>query len=403
LMDATYAAPPIVGRLQQRAFLIGIVALVLCLVGWFFNHASFYRAYLVAYIFWLGISMGSLAFFMIHNLTGGGWGFAVRRLLESATRTLPLMILLFAPVLVGLLTNELYGWTRPPTLELQRAVEYKHPYLNVPFFIIRAVLYFVIWGVMIYFLNKWSREQDFTADPRILDRMQNLSGPGIVIFGLTATFAAFDWLMSLEPEWVSTIFGMLIAVGWGLSSLAFAITMATVLARREPMASVIVPVNFHDLGNLMLAFVMLWAYLAFSQFLIIWSGNLPDEIAYYLPRVRNGWEFLGLVVITLQFAVPFVLLLSRDLKRHPGQLTLVALLVMIMRLIDLYWLVAPSARFIEADWHVRLLDIVLNILAPVGVGGLWLWYFAGQLQKRPLLPLRDPRLQETLEHSWHQH
>ena len=396
-MDAAYTTPPEMGRYQQRALIVGIIALVVLLVGILITpHGleQFFRSYLLAYVFWIGIALGCLAILMLQHLTGGAWGLVIRRVLESGTRTLPLMLLLFIPLIFGL--NHLYHWIHPEHIAepvARRIVEAKHPYLNVPFFLIRAAIYFAVWLGATYLLNKWSLEQDRTADRRLSRRFRILSGPGLVLFVLTVTFASIDWVMSLDAEWFSTIFGLLFVAGWSLSALAFVIAVMVLLSSRAPMSGVVAPAHLHDLGKLLLAFVMVWAYFSFSQFLIIWSGNIPEETKWYLHRIRGGWGIVAMTLVILHFALPFLLLLSRDLKRNARRLAIVAAVVLLMRFIDLLWLIVPE--FNRGHLRISWMDIV----APVGIGGLWLAFFAWQLKQRPLMPLNDPHLAEAIEHG----
>jgi hypothetical protein len=378
-------------HIQQRALVVGVVGLALCLLGSLLNSEQFFRSYLLAYLFWISIALGCFALVMLHHLVGGAWGFIIQRLLESGTRTLPLMAVLFVPFLFGL--HDLYIWARPEEIAHDEILQHKSLYLNIPFFLLRTALYFAAWLGVAYWLNKWSREQDRTAEPSLTRRLQLVSGPGLVLYVLTVTFASIDWVMSLEPHWFSTIYGILFVVGQALTTLAFAITVVALLADHEPLSQVLTPAHFHDLGNLLLAFVMLWAYMAFSQYLIIWSGNLAEEIPWYLHRRAGGWQWLGLFLILFHFVVPFLLLLSRGTKRRLRMLSTVAAAIILMRLVDLFWLVAPA--FHQAGLRIHWMDVV----APIGVGGLWLAVFVWQLKGRPLLPLHDPRLPEVLDHG----
>jgi hypothetical protein len=255
---------------------------------------------------------------------------------------------------------------------------------------VRAILYFAVWNALSYVLNRWSLEQDRTADPRIPRKMQLVSAGGLVAYGVTITFASFDWLMSLEPHWYSTIYGVLIMGGQGLSALAFLIVTIVWLSRRPPLDRIIVASHFHDVGNLMLAFVMLWAYFSFSQYLIIWAGNLPAEIAWYQHRLQTGWRAVGIALVLFHFAVPFVLLLSRVIKRTPDLLVKVAIGVLIVRLIDLFWLIAP-------EFHVQGLAISwMDVVLPVALAAVWLGCFVRQLRGRAILPVHDPQFDEAL-------
>jgi hypothetical protein len=397
-MDSAYTAPPEVGRYQQRALIVGVIGIVAFVIGAFLNIEQFFRSYLIGFVFWIGIALGCLGLLMLQYLTGGAWGTVIRRVLEAGTRTLPLMAVLFIPLaIMGL--GHIYHWVHPETIADEHArkiVEQKTPYLNVGFFWIRAVVYFLIWGGLIFFLNKWSAANDRTADSRFLNRLTKISGPGIVLFVLAVSFASFDWVMSLDPEWFSTIFGLLFVVNWVLSAFAFVIAVMVLLANRKPFAGVVAPAHLHDLGKLLLAFIMLWAYFSFSQYLIIWSGNIPEETKWYLDRLRGGWGYVGLALILLHFALPFVLLLSRDLKRSAHKLAAVALLVFLMRFVDLLWLIIPAFNrgHLKFSW--------MDFAAPIGIGGIWIWYFAWELKKRALLPFNDPALQEAIHRGLHE-
>ena len=373
---------------QRQLLMAGGVGLAVSLVGLFFNPAQFLQSYLMAYMFVLGIALGCLALGMVHQLSGGAWGVVIRRPIGAAARTLPLLTLLFLPIALGM--RHLYIWTDASLVAHDEVLQHKHVYLNVPFFLIRAAIYFAVWNALSYFLNAWSLEQDETGDPRIARRMQRLSAGGLLAYGLTITFASFDWLMSLEPHWFSTIYGVLILGGQGLSALAFLIAVLVWLSRRPPLDDIIAPEHFHDLGNLMLAFVMLWAYFAFSQYLIIWSGNLPEEIAWYLHRLQTGWRFVGLSLVLFHFGAPFCLLLSRAVKREAQMIVKVALGVLIVRLVDLFWLIAPE--FHTAGVWVSWLDVVL----PLSLTAIWLGYFVWQLRGRAILPMHDPQFDEAL-------
>ena len=371
-------------RVRRIALGAGIVGVVLCAVGAFASPAQFLRSYLVAYVFWTGAALGSLAILMINYLTGGAWGAVIRRALESATRTLPLMAVLFFPVALGL--SRLYTWAQPDVVAHDPLLQHKSLYLNVPFFLARTVLYFTAWIVVASFLNRWSLEQDARPDPATDHRLEQLSRGGLVLLGLTMTFAAVDWIMSLQPHWFSTIFGIIFMGGSVVTALAFAIPIAAVLADQKPLGGIITPTQFHDLGKLLLAFVMLWAYFALSQFLIIWAGNLPEEIPWYLDRLRGGWQWVALAVVVFHFVLPFVVLLSRKAKRRPHVLAALALFLVALRFVDVYWLVTPafSPGRIAVHW--------LDAAALLAIGGLWLATYVQRLVEHPVVPLNDPSL-----------
>ncbi len=375
-------------RIQKWSLLVGIAAAAASVAWGLRDPRQFFHSYLLAFLFWFGITLGSMALVMLHHLVGGGWGFLIRRLLESGTRTLPLMALLWLPLLLGM--TSLYRWANPAAVASDPLLQHKLVYLNEPFFVVRAGIYFALWMVLAWFLNRWSSEQDQKEDPDVRRRMNNLSGPGLVLYSVTVTLASLDWVMSLEPEWFSTIYSAMFMVGQVLSALAFAIAVLMLLASRSSLSEILSGRYMNDLGNLMLTFVILWAYMAFSQFLIIWAGNLPDEIPWYLHRVKNGWELIALALVVFHFAVPLFLLLFRGVKRRIGVLSLVTAAMLVFRLLDMFWNVEPAfnpnLQFHWLDW-----------LLPLAMGGIWVAVFAWQLKRQPLLPVHDPWLREVLE------
>ena len=384
---ADQAIPELAG-LQRRLVIVGGVGAVLAAIGALVDLTQFLQSYLMAYMLCLGVTLGCFALGMVHQLSGGAWGVVIRREIGAAARVLPLMTVLFLPIAFGM--HRLYPWTDAALVARDAALQHKHLYLNVPFFLVRAAIYFIVWNGASYLLNAWSLEQDRTADPRIARRMQALSAAGLVAYGLTITFASFDWLMSLEPHWFSTIYGVLIFGGQALSSLAFLIIVLAWLSARPPLDRIVAASHMHDLGNLMLAFVMLWAYFSFSQYLIIWSGNLPEEIAWYLHRLHTGWRAIGITLMLFHFAVPFVVLLSRTVKQHARTLAIVACGILIVRAVDLFWLIAPEfhTNGIVVSWQ----DFVL----PIAMGSIWTGAFIWQLRGRPILPVHDPEFDEAL-------
>jgi len=386
-----YNAPASVSRFQQLALIVGVVFAALLLAGFFLDRAQFFHSYLFAFSFWTGLSVGALALLMLQHVTGGGWGLVIRRVLEAATRTLLLMLILFLPIIFG--AHWIYPWTHAEKMAENAALAEKAKYLNLTFFSVRAAIYFAIWLTLAFFLNRWSLLQDKTADGQFTKRMRVLSGPGMVLLIFTVTFASIDWFMSLDPEWSSTIYGFIFVGAWSLSALAFVVAVMAALVKYEPMDNVVGQSHFHDLGKLLLALVMLWSYFAFSQFLIVWSGNLPEEIRWYLPRTHGAWGAIALAVVILHFAFPFLFLLSRSLKRNAGKLVIVALLILVMRLVDLFWMITPN--FTREHFHISWMDVV----APIGIGGLWLGFFARTLKRRPLIPINDPLYETVLEQA----
>lgn len=378
-------------RAQRWSLVVGIVGLGLCLLGAARDPAQFFRSYLFAYVFWISFPLGCIAITMVHHLTGGNWGFGIRRFLESSGRTLPLMALLFVPVLFGL--SYIYKWAQPSAVAADPMLQYKEPYLNAPFFIGRTIFYFAVWIGLAYLLSKWSLEQDRTGEVRLSRRLTKLSAPGLVIYFLTVTFASVDWVMSIEAHWFSTIYGMLFVVIEGLVGMAFVIVMFHLFSDQEPVSLAVTKKVFNDLGNLLLVFVMLWAYLAFSQFLIIWSGNLSDEIPWYTARARGGWAVVAVILIVFHFGVPFLLLLSRAVKRKTGALATVAGGLIVLSLVDIFWLTMPG--FEPTTPRVHWMDLA----AVVGIGGIWLATFLWQLKGKPLLPLHDPQFEGVAQHG----
>ncbi|MEK6282343.1 MAG: hypothetical protein AABN95_18450 [Acidobacteriota bacterium] len=390
-MKATSYNPPAgLKRFQQMAFSVGALFLAVLMVGYLTDRAQFFHSYVFAFSFWVGISVGSLALLMLQHLSGGGWGLVIRRVLEAATQTLPLMLVLFVPIVLG--AHWIYSWTHEEEIAKHPVLALKTKYLNVPFFTVRAAIYFGIWILLAYLLTRWSTLQDQTAEGQYTKKMQMLSGPGMVLLVFTVTFGTIDWFMSLDPLWYSTIYGLIFVASWALSALAFVIAVLGRLSKEEPVSNFVAQSHFHDLGKLLLALVMLWTYFSFSQFLIIWSGNLPEEIHWYIPRTHGGWGVIALLVVVLHFAFPFLFLLSRSFKRDSGKLVMIAILILVMRLIDLFWTLAPSFPG-GGHFHVSWMDIV----APIGIGGLWLAVFTWALSKRPLIPINDPQFESVLE------
>jgi hypothetical protein len=395
MIQTGYAPPVELTRVRNLALGVGALLFTLFVAGMLIDRAQFFHAYLVGFIFWTGITVGSLALLMLQHLTGGAWGLIIRRVLEASTRTLPLILLLFVPMVVGL--NQIYPWTNRAEMNQVPALREKAAhYLNPPFFIGRALVYFAIWSLLAVLLNWLSLQQDRTSDSRLKKRLQIVSGPGLGVLILTITFAAIDWVMSLDPAWSSTIFGLIFVASWSLSALAFGILSMSWLSKREPMNAVVRTSHFHDWGNLLLALVMLWTYFAFSQYLIIWSANLPEETVWYVARKHGGWGAIALGIVILQFVFPFMTLLSRAAKESPQKLAMLAVLILAMRVVDVIWLIEPSYN--REHFHLSWMDIV----APLGMGGLWLATFAWQLQKRSLVPINDPHLEQALEaHAGH--
>ena len=352
--------PPATGSFQNRAWLAGGVLLLGLLVVLFVNPTQFFRAYLVGWTFWTGIAVGSLALLMLQHLTGGGWGLVIRRVLEAATRTLPFMAVLFIPIILG--SHSLYEWTHREELAQLPAVQFKTPFLNLPFFIVRTIVYFGVWITLAFFLNRWSLMQDRTGEARYAKNMRVLSGPGMVALIFVVTFASIDWYMSLEPEWFSTIYGFIFVASWSLSALAFVIAAMATLSKEEPLAHIVKPLHFQDLGKLLLALVMLWAYFAFSQYLIIWSGNLPQGVAWFAKRGSGGWSVVE-YVITISALGPLFLLFFPPVRAGRFWLIALSLVVMLGKVFELAWLVLPTM----ANPGIGMASMVLAVVGLVAL------------------------------------
>jgi len=371
--------------------------------GAYFNTEQALRSWLVGFIFWGGIGLGSLGVLMLQYLTGGAWGVVIRRTVEAGSRTLPVIFLMFIPLAIGVYTHQMYEWTHLPPDD--RVMVQRGIFMTSWFWIVRSVIYFALWGVMVYFLNKWGGAQDkaeTVEDSRLLlEKASRFSGPTMVIYSLVVTFAVVDWVMTLDPHWFSTIWGLLFVAGWALSCFCFVVAILANLSDKAPMDGVLGKRHFHDLGKLMLALVMVWAYFNFSQFLIIWSGNLPEETTFFLTRMKGGWGYIGIALIVFHFAFPFLVLLQQDFKRKARWLASLAIFILFMRIVDMYYQIGPMPRVtagVEATTFAASFSW-LDVVAPIAVGGIWLWYFFGQLMKRPIVPARDPYFEGAISHG----
>lgn len=379
-------------RIRRIASMISLIGALAAIIGIFISSPrQFFQSYLVAYITWLSLSLGLLAITMLHYLVGGNWGRVIRRILEAGSKTLWLVALMFVPVALGV--HFLYPWSNPAAVAASPILQHKSAYLNIPFFIIRAGIYFVIWGLLTWLLVRWAGRPEYFSDPLLRRRLQRLSAIGIILYVLTISFASVDWVMSLHPEWFSTIFGFMFVVGQGLAGMAFAILVLPLMIRTPPLAKFVTPGHFRDLGALLFTMVLLWAYISFSQFFIIWAGNLPHEVVWYLVRSTGGWVELYLAVIVIQFILPFIALLSLRGKRNLRLLAGLSAAILVMRFLDYFWLVKPS--FSPNRLTIHWLDLVI----PVAMGGLWIAAFFWHLKRTPqaTLPVQDAQHANTLE------
>lgn len=399
--DLTYSPPAAeIDRIRGRALAAALVGLVGCAIAFVVARDHLYRSWLVSFLLVAGISLGSTALMMVQHLSGGAWG-VFRRIFEASSRTLPLVALLFLPIVAGLQT--LYPWAHADHVQADEILRTRSLYLNLPFFLGRAAFYFAVWVGLATILNGLSRRQD-SGETGVNRNIQRWSGAGLVVYALTVTFAGVDWVMSLNPHWYSTLFGFLMMGGQGLAALAFTIVVATFLFKDPPMSGLLKPFHFHDLGKLMFAFVMLWAYFNFSQYLLTFAANLAEEVPYMITRTTHGWGYLAFFLITFHFFVPWLLLLSRDTKRNPYRLVILACWMLFVRYTDLFMLVSPefatsgqNLHLLEGEPVSQLFVHWTDLAAPLAIGGLWLWLFLGELKKRPLLAVGDPYLRHALE------
>ena len=389
-----YQAPPAVNRAQRAGMFVGGFALLLALPGAFSSPEKFYHSYIFSFMLVLGLTVGSLGLLMLQHLTGGDWGIIIRRPLEAASRNIWLVLVMFIPVILGMKT--LYrAWLDPERLKEEPLSKFQQGYLTSGGFLGRAVLYFAIWILLMWLFNAWSKQQDERQrDPQIQQHLRRLAGPGVILYILAMTFAAIDWVMSLSPHWASTIYGFIFVGSQAIASMCLMIIVVVLLSGSEPFSGIIQKRHLHDLAKLLFAFNMLWAYFDFSQLLIIWSGNQPEEISFYRTRLYGGWGVVAVIVLVFSFGLPFLILLSREVKRTPGLISKVAGWMLFMRLVDLYWMTRP-------EFTSRAFPTWLDLVVPVALVGLWLGFFAMNLKQRPLLPLGDPNLAEAI--AQHEH
>lgn len=386
---------PQMDRVQRSCLFVGIIALAVSLVGLFTDPTHFWQSYLFAYLFWSGLALGCMGVFFLHNVVGGNWGVSIRRFVEAGTRTLPLIAVFVIPIFFAMHT--LYTWTHPDVRAHDFAVGHKAVYMNIPLFIMRAVVYFAVWFFFGFRILRMTNEHDRTGDPALFGRIKRFSAPALLIFIVSTTYAYVDWIMSAEPDWYSTIYPWMFTIGQVVLTFAFLIAVLVLLSKHEPFASFLTRQHYHDLGNLLLAFTMVWAYFSISQFLIIWAENLPDEIPWYVRRFSGGWGYIAFVIAIFHFCVPFFILLLRFVKKNAGRLRTLAIWMIIMRILDVFWIVEPAYR--QRGFEIYWTDVV----APIGLGGIWLAFFIWNLKSRPLLANRDPRDTYSLLVTAHGH
>lgn len=371
------------------ALIVGGAGLLLSAVGFFLDAKQFYHSYLAAFVFWTTIALGGLFFTMLHHLTGATWSVVLRRFSEAIMVILPVLAILFLPIIPGM--HDLYHWTHEEAVAADHILQQKEPYLNIPFFLIRAVFYFGVWFLLARTLKKYSTQQDNAPEPSLTDKMRRFSAPGMLLFAVTLTYAAFDWLMSLNPHWYSTIFGVYIFSGSLLSVLAFILLAALYLRGKDVLQSVITLEHYHDLGKLLFGFTVFWAYIAFSQYMLIWYGNIPEETEFFLQRWEGSWKYVSMVIVFFHFALPFLILVTRAAKRNLALMKVMGFWFLIIHYVDIHWIVMPTLH--TEGFSLSWIDFTTLI----GIGGLFVWYFWKQFAQQATVPINDPKLQSSIQ------
>ncbi|MBX3288732.1 MAG: hypothetical protein KF855_05240 [Acidobacteria bacterium] len=393
-----YQAPKDLERYKSIALGIGGIAALVWFVGFYMSPEQALRSWLLGYVFWAGITIGSIGIIMLQYLTGGAWGVVIRRIVEAASRTLPLVIVLFIPLAF---IQYYHYWTTWPATDY--AIAHRGWFMTQESWILRSAIYFALLYVIVHLLNKWGAAQDASKDhdeaAKWLGTATAFSGPTMVFYVLIVTFAVVDWVMMLDAHWFSTIWGLLFVAGWALSCFSFCVVVLMYMSDKAPMNAILGKRHFHDLGKLMLALTMVWAYFNFSQFLIIWSGNIPEETGWYLTRMKGGWMAVGTLLVLFHFAFPFLILLQQDFKRQYKRLAYLAVFILLMRIVDMFYLIAPNPRIDKTIEKGAFIVSWMDFVAPIAIGGLWLWYFIGQYMKRPVVPVMDPFLENAVKHG----
>jgi len=399
-----------VAGMQRKALLSGVAGSAIALVGGVLlalfkdgvGLEALFQPFLVAYLLVFGMGVCGLAVVMVHHLCGGAWSFMIQRICEAMSRTIPFLFLLgLVVILLGAFTTHLYNWTNPEYLYKHHVVTEKEAFLNLPVFALCYFIYFGIWAGLAMIYNRWSDRLDSTGDLNIISKMQALAGPGLILYVLTMTFAATHWAMSLEPEWFSSIYPGWMMSGHILAVLAFAVLMLSFLAKEGPVAEKVTQRHFHHLGTFLCGFTIFWSYISFSQFLIIWSGNLPEGIGFYIHRSGDTLNILTLILIIVNFAIPMFYLFVRRNKTDIRKLRFIAIWILSVRIIDMYWNIVPSWEGYRHEISIPMVVMVLGALA--GLGGFWFYLFLKNLQVRPVLPQNDPRGETFFLKDAHHH
>lgn len=386
--DATLPAGTLWARLPLAGAAVAALGLVLLAVAAPGHAERALAAWLVAVVFFLSIALGALYFALIHTAMQGAWGVVVRRIAENAAATIPAFAILFVPVVLGM--AHLYPWSRPEVVAADPLLQWKAPYLNPGFFVLRTALYFAIWSAIALWFRRLSRRLDEAPDDLVARRLRRWSGPALIPLGLTHTFAAVDWLMSLDPHWYSTIYGVYAFSGALVGGFAFLALAVVGLRRVGSLFGVFTSEHLHDLGKLLFAFTAFWAYIAFSQYLLIWYGNIPEETFWYRERLEGQWLDPSVVLALGHFVVPFFFLLPRSVKRNAAALTVASLWMLLMHLLDVYWLVIPSVHGLGVG------PSVVDLGALLAAGGVFAGIYGWLLRRSPVVPIGDPRLAESM-------
>jgi hypothetical protein len=378
-----------IARAQVPSLIIGIIGVAVAIAGYFISTPQeFFRAWLTPFVFWFFIPAGALGILCLQYVTGGEWGVLIRRPLGAAARTIPLFLLFGIPVVLGL--DQIYVWANDAIVANDHVLQQKQLWLNPTGWLIRTLFYFALWSLWAWRIRKLSLRFYEDRSPYIELTRRKWAAAGLLVFVFTLTFTSVDWVMSLEPKWYSSMFGIAFLVGAGLSAFAFVTLFLCLLAGNKAMENILKPSHFRDLGNLMLAFTMLWAYMNFSQFLLIWYGNIKEETPYYLKRMHGGWGAIALALIIFHFFLPFTMLLMRSIKDRPKTIMVVTIIILLMRFVDTYWLVNPA--FYGEHFHFSW----ITIFAFLGIGGLWLFAFLAQLKGQTIIPIHETWVEEAI-------
>ncbi len=377
------------GFISNPALITGLIALVITAAGFFIDRQQFFFSYLVAFTFWATITLGGLFFLLIHNTTHAKWSTVLRRIIEMIMMTVPLMAIMVIPVLFGI--HDLYHWSHEDAVAADALLQKKAAYLNTPFFIIRTVFYFAVWILLSQNLYKISKQQDASFDPEQTEKLRRRSAPGIILFALTITFASFDWMMSLDPNWYSTIFGLYIFAGSFLAAIAIVVLISLSLRKRGLLTDVITVEHYHDLGKFLFSFTIFWGYMAFSQYFLIWYANIPEETIWYLHRWEGNWKLITMLLVFGHFLIPFLALMPRAAKRNLNFMRIMSIWILFMHFFDLYWIIMPTLH--KHGFHFSWMDLT----ALIGIGGIFVWYFWWSYLKGALVPVNDTKLEESIK------